>query len=126
MMNVTRVDILVVLAAIGVVVFVALLPSPRDNNPTVPDTAEHRGLRSERDCLRCHAAGASQAVPARHPSRTDCFRCHRDSVGRMPDQPPGAGIDQEDRLLLTGQTVVRRGVNGKSARDGTHAAATRR
>lgn len=76
-MRLTRVDILVVAAAIGVVVFVALLPSPRDNNPAVPDNQEHRGLRSERDCLQCHAAGAAQALPARHPSRTDCFRCHR-------------------------------------------------
>lgn len=76
-MTVRRVDVLVVAAALGVVLFVALLPSPRDNNPAVPDTMAHRGLRSERDCLRCHAAGAAQALPARHPSRTDCFRCHR-------------------------------------------------
>ncbi len=66
------------LLAVGVVIlFVSLLPTPRDRNPQVPDTADHRALTSEKECSRCHAAEASRPVPARHPKRQDCFRCHR-------------------------------------------------
>lgn len=66
------------LLAVGVVIlFVSLLPTPRDRNPQVPDTADHRALTSEKTCGQCHAAEASRPVPTRHPKRQDCFRCHR-------------------------------------------------
>jgi hypothetical protein len=71
-----RSDWLFVAAVALVVAGVSLLPSPRDRNPAVPATPEHRGL-SEKDCARCHAAGQSRPLPERHPRRQDCFRCHR-------------------------------------------------
>jgi len=58
-----------------VVVGVSLLPSPRDLNPVIPATMEHRGL-SEKECMRCHAVGQGRPLPERHPRRQDCFRCH--------------------------------------------------
>ena len=68
----------VFVAAIGlVVVFVSSLPTPRDRNPPVPDTPEHRMLASEKACSGCHAAGALRPLPGRHPKRQDCYRCHR-------------------------------------------------
>lgn len=66
-------------AVVLVVLGVSLLPSPRDRNPVVPATPEHRGL-SEKDCVRCHAAEQSRPLPDRHPKRTDCLKCH--AVGR--------------------------------------------
>ncbi|MGH7260751.1 MAG: hypothetical protein ACREI9_08735 [Nitrospiraceae bacterium] len=63
-----------------VVLGVSLLPSPRDRNPAVPATAEHRGLMAK-DCMRCHAAGQSRPLPDRHPKRQDCFRCHQGAPG---------------------------------------------
>jgi predicted CXXCH cytochrome family protein len=86
-MKLRRVDWLVIAAAALVILIVALLPSPRDNNPPVPDTPEHRPVRSERDCVRCHAAGQSRPPPAKHPKRQDCFRCHRE----LP--PPGTRVE---------------------------------
>lgn len=76
-MTIRRVDLLFVAAAGFVVVAVSLLPSPRDRNPKVPDSAEHRALTVDAECLRCHAAGAIRplAIPP-HPKRTDCLRCH--------------------------------------------------
>jgi hypothetical protein len=71
-----RADWLFAAAVVLVVVGVSLLPSPRDRNPGVPATPEHRGL-SERDCVRCHAAGQSRPLSDRHPRRQDCFRCHK-------------------------------------------------
>ena len=59
-----------------VVLGVSLLPSPRDRNPAVPATLEHKGL-TEKDCIRCHAVGQSRPLPDRHPKRQDCFRCHK-------------------------------------------------
>lgn len=110
-MTVRPVDILVVVAALGVVLFVALLPSPRDNNPAVPDTAEHRGLRTEGACLRCHAAGAAQPLRARHPSRMDCFRCHRTLSLSLPLEGEG-GVQVETwgerpmvKVLVMGPTL---------------------
>ena len=67
-------------AVVLVVLGVSLLPSPRERNPVVPATAEHRGL-SEKDCTRCHAAGQSRPLPERHPKRQDCFRCHQETSG---------------------------------------------
>jgi hypothetical protein len=81
-----RIDLLFVLGALAVVIGVSLLPSPRDRNPMIPATSDHRNLRSEADCLSCHAPGGSRPLPARHPKRPDCFHCHRaadgESLGR--------------------------------------------
>ena len=81
-MTIRRADLLFVVAAALVVIGVSLLPSPRDQNPKVPDTAEHRGLTAESECLRCHAVGASRplVIPP-HPKRTDCLRCHAGEPG---------------------------------------------
>lgn len=76
-MRLRRADWIFLALAALVVLLVSLLPSPRDRNPAVPDSLEHRGLVSEKDCLRCHAAGQSRPLPERHPKRQDCFRCHR-------------------------------------------------
>jgi hypothetical protein len=81
-----KIDLLFVVGALAVVIGVSLLPSPRDRNPIVPTTPDHRNLRSEADCLSCHAPGGSRPLLARHPKRPDCFHCHRaadgESVGR--------------------------------------------
>ncbi len=61
-----------------VVVGVSLLPSPRDRNPVIPATMAHKGI-SEKDCVRCHAAGQSRPLQDRHPKRKDCVRCHKGS-----------------------------------------------
>jgi hypothetical protein len=76
-MRLRKGDWLFLLGVALVVLFVSLLPTPREQNPPVPNTPDHRGLTSERECLRCHAVGASRPVPARHPKRQDCSRCHR-------------------------------------------------
>jgi hypothetical protein len=76
-MRLRKADWLFVLAAALVVLFVSLLPSPRDRNPPVPHTPEHRGLASEKDCLRCHHVGGSRPLTSQHPKRQDCWRCHR-------------------------------------------------
>ena len=76
-MRLRKVDWLFVLAAAPVVLFVSLLPSPRDRNPPVPRTPDHQGLVSEKDCLRCHVAGGPRPLPGRHPKRQDCWRCHK-------------------------------------------------
>ena len=78
MFTLRRSDWLFVAAVILVVAGVSLLPSPRDRNPAVPATPEHKGL-AERDCIRCHAVGQIRPLPGRHPKRQDCFRCHRGS-----------------------------------------------
>jgi len=65
-------------AVVLVVVGVSLLPSPRDRNPAIPTTMEHKGL-SEKDCVRCHVIGQSRPLTDRHPKRQDCFRCHKGS-----------------------------------------------
>jgi len=68
----------VFIGAIGlVVIVVSLLPTPRDRNPPVPDTPDHRMVASERACAGCHAPGAVSPLTARHPKRQDCYRCHR-------------------------------------------------
>jgi hypothetical protein len=72
-----KVDLLFVAFALLVVLGVAMLPSPRDQNPKVPATPEHRGLVVEKDCLKCHVAEGTRPLPTRHPKRQDCFRCHQ-------------------------------------------------
>lgn len=76
-MSIRRADWLFLLAAGLVVLMVSLLPSPRERNPPIPGTPEHRGVTAEHDCLRCHAVGQSRPLVERHPKRRDCFRCHR-------------------------------------------------
>ena len=77
-MRLRPVDIGVIAAAGLVMLLVFLLPSPRDRNPAVPSTPEHRAIPAVEDCLKCHASGASQPLSTRHPKRKDCFRCHRE------------------------------------------------
>lgn len=79
MIRLRRADWLFIGAVALVVTGVSLLPSPRDRNPAVPATMEHRGV-AEKDCVRCHAAGQSRPLPARHPKRQDCFRCHKEAA----------------------------------------------
>lgn len=76
-MTVRRADWLFLLVVVLVILFVSLLPSPRETNPPVPDTAEHRGLGAGNDCLRCHAPERTHPLSPRHPKRQDCLRCHR-------------------------------------------------
>jgi hypothetical protein len=78
MISLRKSDWLFVGAVVLVVAGVSLLPSPRDRNPAMPATLEHKGL-SEKDCVRCHAVGQSRPLPERHPGRQDCFRCHKGS-----------------------------------------------
>lgn len=75
-MKLRKVDWLFIVGALGVVVGVSLLPTPKDRNPMIPRTPEHETVRMEKDCVTCHAAGAVSALPLRHPKRPDCFRCH--------------------------------------------------
>lgn len=73
-------DVVFIGLVIAVIVFVTLLPSPKDNNPPVPPDSAHRGLKLEKDCLACHVQGGKYPLPTRHPKRQDCFRCHRQEV----------------------------------------------
>ncbi len=79
MIPLRRADWLFAGAVVLVVLGVSLLPSPRDRNPAMPATLEHKGL-TEKDCVRCHAVGQSRPLPDRHPKRQDCFRCHKGPV----------------------------------------------
>jgi len=51
-MRLRKADWLFVLAAALLVLFVSLLPSPRDRNPPVPRTLDHQGLAWAQDCLQ--------------------------------------------------------------------------
>ena len=75
-MRLRKVDWLFIVGALGVVVGVSLLPTPKDRNPMIPRTSEHQAVKTEKDCIGCHAADAVRPLPARHPKRPDCFRCH--------------------------------------------------
>jgi hypothetical protein len=79
-MSFRRADWIYVIGAGLVVLLVSLLPSPRGNNPRIPNTPEHRLIRSEQDCVRCHAPGQIRPLAARHPKRQDCSRCHAHSA----------------------------------------------
>jgi uncharacterized paraquat-inducible protein A len=72
-----KADLIFVVLAVLVVVGVALLPSPQNQNPPIPKNDEHRRVSAEKDCLQCHAATGIQPLAAKHPKRQDCFRCHR-------------------------------------------------
>ena len=62
-MKLRKVDWLFIVGALGVVVGVSLLPTPKDRNPMIPRTPEHETVRMEKDCVTCHAAGAVSALP---------------------------------------------------------------
>ena len=70
-------DVVFIALVIIIIVFVTLLPSPKDNNPPVPPDSKHRALKIEKDCLVCHAPQGERPLSAKHPKRQDCFRCHR-------------------------------------------------
>ncbi len=75
-MRLRKVDWVFVVFAVIVVIGVSLLPAPKDRNPMIPATADHRAVTEERGCVVCHRAGGAKSVPDRHPKRQDCFRCH--------------------------------------------------
>jgi hypothetical protein len=75
-MTLRKVDWIFVVGAVVVVVGVSLLPTPKDRNPMIPASAEHRSVTLEKGCIQCHQADGVKPVPARHPKRQDCFRCH--------------------------------------------------
>jgi predicted CXXCH cytochrome family protein len=77
------VDWLFVLGVAVVILFVSLLPSPREKNPMVPGIPAHRGV-SEKQCSECHRAGGTYPLTVRHPKRQDCFRCHRHAESQTP------------------------------------------
>jgi hypothetical protein len=72
-----RSDVIAIALALAVIIFLARLPSPKDNNPPVPPDSKHRELRIEKECLACHVPQGERPLSARHPKRQDCFRCHR-------------------------------------------------
>ncbi|HZS12871.1 MAG TPA: hypothetical protein VFA38_11520 [Nitrospirales bacterium] len=75
-MKLRRADWIFAAAVIAVIVFVSLLPTPRQHNPMIPSDAEHRAVSEERQCGTCHAPAGARPLPARHPKRQDCSRCH--------------------------------------------------
>ena len=92
MSGLRRADLWVAVAAGAVILFVALLPSPRDNNPPIPDTPAHHALPDGRACLGCHGSEGVRPLPARHPPRQDCRRCHREGeTGPAHDAARPAG-----------------------------------
>jgi hypothetical protein len=76
-MTLRRADWIFLAGIVLVILFVSLLPSPRDRNPAIPRTEAHRTVTVEQQCTACHAAGRVRPLPERHPKRKDCFRCHR-------------------------------------------------
>jgi hypothetical protein len=64
-------------AVVAVVLFVSLLPTPRERNPMIPVNEGHRRLIAETQCSHCHAVRGSRPLADRHPKRQDCFKCHR-------------------------------------------------
>ena len=77
MMRLRKGDWLFGAAVLAVILFVAVLPSPREQNPVIPADTEHRSIASEKHCSQCHGTQASRPLPDRHPKRQDCFKCHR-------------------------------------------------
>jgi hypothetical protein len=75
-MRLRKVDWLFVAFALAVVIGVSLLPTPKESNPPIPGTPEHRSIAAEQGCVQCHQVGGAKPLPARHPKRQDCFRCH--------------------------------------------------
>lgn len=72
-----KMDGFFLLAVVGVLLFVSLLPTPRERNAVVPANETHRVLISETQCIQCHAVNKERPLPSRHPKRQDCLKCHR-------------------------------------------------
>ena len=66
-----------IVGVLAVVLFVSMLPTPRERNPMIPANDGHRALVAETQCSQCHVAQASRPLSDRHPKRQDCFKCHR-------------------------------------------------
>lgn len=92
-MKLRKVDWIFVVGALGVVIGVSLLPTPKDRNPAIPRNAEHQAVTTEKACVACHTADAVRPLPARHPKRPDCFRCHA----------RGESVDGRKTSLVHGQ-----------------------
>jgi len=75
-MRLRKIDWIFVVFALAVVIGVSMLPTPKQQNPKIPDNSDHRLIAVEKDCLVCHQAQGTRPVPPRHPKRQDCFRCH--------------------------------------------------
>lgn len=75
-MRFRKVDGLFVLFAVAVVIGISMLPTPQDRNPRIPGTADHQGIKVEKECLQCHVPAGNKPLSERHPKRQDCFRCH--------------------------------------------------
>jgi hypothetical protein len=102
-MKLRKVDWIFIVGALGVVVGVSLLPTPKDRNPMIPRTSEHETVRMEKDCVACHAVDAVRPLPPRHPKRPDCFRCHARSVSSDGGKTSVVnGIGQWSRLNRQG------------------------
>ena len=76
-LHLKKADYVAIAIALAVIIFVTLLPSPKDNNPPVPPDSKHRALKMEKDCLACHVKGGESPLRDKHPKRQDCLRCHR-------------------------------------------------
>ena len=97
-MKLRKIDWLFIVGAVGVVIGVSLLPTPKDRNPMIPRTPQHEAVKTEKDCVACHAADAVRPLPVRHPKRPDCFRCHARAE-------PGDG---RKTSLVNGQWLVKK------------------
>ena len=75
-LKIKNADIIFLLAAVAIVGGVALLPSPKDNNPMIPVNKTHQAIKAQKDCLQCHSVGGTYELPERHPKRQDCVNCH--------------------------------------------------
>ena len=109
-MALRRVDWVVLSGAVFVVVGVALLPTPRDQNPSVPGNAAHQGVTSVRTCVNCHGTEGLQPVPLRHPKRKDCFRCHKEAVTTSWWEPQDS--TERSALLNHSESYIQGGYNG--------------
>ena len=72
-----KADWVFLVAVAAVVLFVSLLPTPRERNPMIPANEVHRALIAETLCVQCHVLQGSRPLPDRHPKRQDCLKCHR-------------------------------------------------
>jgi cytochrome c553 len=68
-MTLRKVDWLFVLFSVAEVIDVSLLLTPKDLNPMILSTSEHRSSTNENSCAQCHLADGVNPVPAHHPTR---------------------------------------------------------
>lgn len=108
-------DWIFVLAVGLIVLSVSLLPTPRDHNPPIPATAEHRSLTSEKLCGSCHVANGTRPLSGRHPKRLDCFRCHRwAEIGNQPLSLGSFGSQSAESPEFLKRLVIHQNVSGYS------------